>query len=107
MSVGLTSWPPPRLPLTPEAPAVLSCRFVSEIVSYYYPDDASVQQDSELQAWVGEIFAQAFLGRENSGNPLCLHPYHSQALAGPVLILTYLSCISQFLLLKSTLINCI
>ncbi|XP_041521723.1 hydroperoxide isomerase ALOXE3 isoform X1 [Microtus oregoni] len=44
-------------------------RFVSEIVSYYYPDDASVQQDSELQAWVGEIFAQAFLGRENSGFP--------------------------------------
>lgn len=44
-------------------------RFVSEIVSYYYPNDACVQQDSELQAWVGEIFAQAFLGRESSGFP--------------------------------------
>lgn len=44
-------------------------RFVSEIVSYYYPSDASVQQDCELQAWVGEIFAQAFLGRESSGFP--------------------------------------
>nr|XP_012631130.1 hydroperoxide isomerase ALOXE3 isoform X2 [Microcebus murinus] len=43
--------------------------FVSEIVGYYYPSEASVQQDSELQAWVGEIFAQAFLGRESSGFP--------------------------------------
>ncbi|EAW90094.1 hydroperoxide isomerase ALOXE3 isoform 1 [Homo sapiens] len=43
--------------------------FVSEIVGYYYPSDASVQQDSELQAWTGEIFAQAFLGRESSGFP--------------------------------------
>lgn len=38
-------------------------------MSYYYPSDASVQQDCELQAWVGEIFAQAFLGRESSGFP--------------------------------------
>ncbi|XP_029784662.1 hydroperoxide isomerase ALOXE3 [Suricata suricatta] len=43
--------------------------FVSEIVGYYYPSDGSVQQDTELQAWVGEIFSQAFLGRESSGFP--------------------------------------
>uniref|UniRef100_A0A8C9EEV3 Arachidonate epidermal lipoxygenase 3 n=1 Tax=Phocoena sinus TaxID=42100 RepID=A0A8C9EEV3_PHOSS len=38
-----------------------------EIMAYCYPSDASVQQDSELQAWVGEIFAQEFLGQESSG----------------------------------------
>ncbi|XP_061032841.1 hydroperoxide isomerase ALOXE3-like [Eubalaena glacialis] len=43
--------------------------FVSEIVGYYYPSDAFVQQDSELQAWVGEIFAHVFLGRESSVPP--------------------------------------
>lgn len=55
-------------------------------MSYYYPNDACVQQDSELQAWVGEIFAQAFLGRESSGIPLCLYLHFLSLLHEPVLI---------------------
>lgn len=79
------AWPRP-MPI-PRAPAFFfPCRFVSEIVSYYYPNDACVQQDSELQAWVGEIFAQAFLGRESSGIPLCLYLHFLSLLHEPFFI---------------------
>uniref|UniRef100_A0A674JG43 Arachidonate lipoxygenase 3 n=1 Tax=Terrapene triunguis TaxID=2587831 RepID=A0A674JG43_9SAUR len=46
--------------------------FVSGIVAIYYRTSLSVQSDHELQAWVGEIFAKGFLGRQASGVPSAL-----------------------------------
>ncbi|XP_072704735.1 polyunsaturated fatty acid lipoxygenase ALOX8-like [Ciconia boyciana] len=43
--------------------------FVKGIVRHYYPCDAAVRGDPELQAWVGEIFHKGFLGRRSSGVP--------------------------------------
>nr|XP_003466286.1 LOW QUALITY PROTEIN: arachidonate 15-lipoxygenase B [Cavia porcellus] len=46
--------------------------FVSEMIGIYYPSDASVLDDGELQAWVRDIFSNGFLGRESSGVPSSL-----------------------------------
>uniref|UniRef100_A0A8C8SW46 Arachidonate lipoxygenase 3 n=1 Tax=Pelusios castaneus TaxID=367368 RepID=A0A8C8SW46_9SAUR len=46
--------------------------FVSGIVAIYYRTNLAVQGDHELQAWVGEIFAKGFLGRQASGVPSAL-----------------------------------
>ncbi|XP_047563581.1 arachidonate 12-lipoxygenase, 12R-type isoform X2 [Lutra lutra] len=47
-------------------------RYVTEIITYYYPCDAAVAGDPELQSWVQEIFKECLLGRESSGFPQCL-----------------------------------
>ncbi|KAM6364572.1 hydroperoxide isomerase ALOXE3-like [Pluvialis apricaria] len=46
--------------------------FVSSIVAFYYADDAAVRGDSEVQAWVRDIFTNGFLGRTSSGVPSTL-----------------------------------
>ncbi|XP_066486517.1 hydroperoxide isomerase ALOXE3-like [Tiliqua scincoides] len=47
--------------------------FVSSMVTLYYKNDTAVQGDSELQAWIGEIFAKGFLSKQSSGIPSSIH----------------------------------
>ncbi|XP_014855324.1 PREDICTED: arachidonate 15-lipoxygenase B-like [Poecilia mexicana] len=44
-------------------------RFVRGILTYYYKTDAEVQQDSELQKWILDIFEHGFLSQPRSGIP--------------------------------------
>ncbi|XP_069502468.1 hydroperoxide isomerase ALOXE3-like [Ambystoma mexicanum] len=46
--------------------------FVSSIVECYYKSDDCVQKDSELKAWVSEIFTKCFHDRTSSGVPSVL-----------------------------------
>ncbi|XP_017292068.1 polyunsaturated fatty acid lipoxygenase ALOX8 isoform X2 [Kryptolebias marmoratus] len=44
-------------------------RFVQGILVFYYKDDKMVQKDSELQAWIKDIFQKGFLGNKDTGVP--------------------------------------
>ncbi|XP_069035551.1 polyunsaturated fatty acid lipoxygenase ALOX8-like [Lepisosteus oculatus] len=44
-------------------------RFVEGMVKHYYPADKDVLEDTELQAWIEDIFTNGFLGRQESGIP--------------------------------------
>jgi len=63
-------------------------RFVKAMVDHYYPSDGEVTMDTELQAWIHEIFTYGFLSNVNSGRPRLLYfnipPSTSFALNVPV-----------------------
>ncbi|XP_041093263.1 polyunsaturated fatty acid lipoxygenase ALOX15B [Polyodon spathula] len=44
-------------------------RFVEGLLQFFYPSDSAVQQDSELQSWITDIFQHAFLGLQQTGFP--------------------------------------
>ncbi|KAM9819931.1 polyunsaturated fatty acid lipoxygenase ALOX15B-like isoform 3-T3 [Syngnathus typhle] len=44
-------------------------KFVQGMIQYYYKSDEQVQQDSELQIWIGDIFEHGFLCQQQTGMP--------------------------------------
>uniref|UniRef100_A0A668TU40 Lipoxygenase domain-containing protein n=1 Tax=Oreochromis aureus TaxID=47969 RepID=A0A668TU40_OREAU len=42
-------------------------RFVKSTLAFYYKTDAEVQEDTELQNWIKEIFQYGFLSQESTG----------------------------------------
>ncbi|KAM4603990.1 polyunsaturated fatty acid lipoxygenase ALOX15B-like isoform 1-T1 [Polymixia lowei] len=44
-------------------------RFVQGVLGHYYKTDAEVQQDSELQKWIQDIFEHGFLSQQSTGIP--------------------------------------
>ncbi|KAM4603992.1 polyunsaturated fatty acid lipoxygenase ALOX15B-like isoform 3-T3 [Polymixia lowei] len=42
-------------------------RFVQGVLGHYYKTDAEVQQDSELQKWIQDIFEHGFLSQQSTG----------------------------------------
>uniref|UniRef100_A0A671X1Q1 Hydroperoxide isomerase ALOXE3-like n=1 Tax=Sparus aurata TaxID=8175 RepID=A0A671X1Q1_SPAAU len=44
-------------------------KFVQGVLGYYYKNDSDVQQDSELQKWISDIFEHGFLSKASTGIP--------------------------------------
>ncbi|XP_062391679.1 polyunsaturated fatty acid lipoxygenase ALOX15B [Sardina pilchardus] len=44
-------------------------RFATKWVDVYYHSNTEIQQDSELQSWIKDIFTRGFLGKAESGMP--------------------------------------
>ncbi|KAJ8000756.1 hypothetical protein DPEC_G00183640 [Dallia pectoralis] len=44
-------------------------KFVESVIDHYYTSDSHVQEDSELQNWISEIFVKGFLSNVNTGIP--------------------------------------
>ncbi|CAN9510321.1 unnamed protein product [Ophioblennius macclurei] len=44
-------------------------RFVQGVLGHYYKDDGAVEQDSELQKYISDIFEHGFLSQECTGIP--------------------------------------
>ncbi|XP_030274659.1 arachidonate 15-lipoxygenase B-like [Sparus aurata] len=42
-------------------------KFVQGVLGYYYKNDSDVQQDSELQKWISDIFEHGFLSKASTG----------------------------------------
>ncbi|KAM6972656.1 polyunsaturated fatty acid lipoxygenase ALOX15B [Aplochiton taeniatus] len=47
-------------------------RFVQGLLGSYYKTDTEVEQDTELQSWMKDIFEQGFLSQAQTGIPQCL-----------------------------------
>ncbi|XP_032815014.2 polyunsaturated fatty acid 5-lipoxygenase [Petromyzon marinus] len=46
-----------------------TAQFVKEVLAVYYPDDKTVKMDSEVQAWINDIFVYGFRNNKDSGIP--------------------------------------
>ncbi|XP_077426902.1 arachidonate 12-lipoxygenase, 12R-type-like [Vanacampus margaritifer] len=44
-------------------------KYVQGVIQYYYKSDDEVQQDSELQTWIGDIFEHGFLSQSQTEIP--------------------------------------